>query len=78
MTSSSLGKIHGLAQNEHLKDLFDELVLKKQTMAEQDFWASADSTDKTIFCQAPGISNKPFYLLPRQNVVTQKTEFSLE
>lgn len=52
-------------------------------MAEKEFWASSEIPDQTSVAlaamhQAAGISNKPFFLIPRQNVITQKTEFSLE
>jgi len=86
LSEESMEKLQVLGNTHHLKDLFDELVVKKQSITEQEFWGSTlSSSDKRLdnfktahdLTQA-GISNRPFLLIPRQNVVTQKTEFSLE
>jgi hypothetical protein len=81
-------KIYGLHKNPHLKDIFDELVVKNQNISEKEFWTSSKDLDEQRMAQIAvndggdishiGISNKPFLLIPRQNVVTQKTEFTLE
>ncbi|CDW72894.1 UNKNOWN [Stylonychia lemnae] len=87
--TETIQKIINLNKNDYLKDTFDEFVVQKNLMTEQEFWSSASANDKAVygikdnkiestdFIQA-GISNKPFLLMPRQNFTTQKTEFSLE
>lgn len=57
-------------------------------MTEEEFWENYAEDDQefnkgrkridSIDSQNAGISNKPFILMPRQNISTQKSEFTLE
>ena len=79
LSAESIGKMQLLGSDPHLRNLFDELVVAKKSVSEQEFWGSTlPAEPKSDELAQAGISNRPFLLMPRQNAVTQKTEFSLE
>eukprot|EP00347_Sterkiella_histriomuscorum_P007678 403347993 len=91
--NETIYKITELMGNQHLRDIFDELVDgNKNIINETEFWEATkydanqngsgqDIVMKDVSAEnvvLAGISNKPFLLMPRMNMVTQKTEFRLE